>query len=75
MEGEGFTYLALLWCSRCERVHPSVWWVHNGGECPSSTCEATYDDAWTWGGFRLREHSDWPQVPKPGERYEHDGRW
>ena len=58
-----------LWCIRCERVYPAVWWVENGQMCPNSLCEGTLYEAWAWGEALLSEHPDWPEAPEPGERY------
>ncbi len=58
-----------LWCCRCERVYPAIWWVENAEECPNPTCGGTLDDAWAWAEALLREHPDWPEAPEPGERY------
>ena len=59
------------WCSHCERAYPAISWVENSWECPTSSCEGTFDDAWEWkpGGLLLAQHPEYPVVPESGERY------
>jgi hypothetical protein len=59
-----------LWCIRCARVYPAIWWVENRNECPNPTCAGTLDEPWAWGEALLSEHPDWPEEPEAGEHYE-----
>ena len=59
------------WCVRCERAYPAIAWVENNWQCPTRSCEGTFDDAWEWTSesVLLAKHPEYPKIPDEGEEY------